>query len=121
MTGSDWFWTIKPAGILTMGAAVALTASTLISMFWPESKPDGIFTRGLCVGGPYTLWLYVWIWSLLWWLIADAAKVYTSRLAEHYNLFGMNDTGVLVLPPAAIALQKSMVLGLGEGKAVAKH
>jgi len=32
--GGEWFWKVRPANILLFGAAVALTSSTLISMFW---------------------------------------------------------------------------------------
>ena len=36
--GGDWFFVSRPANVLFMGAFTALTASTLISMFWPDSK-----------------------------------------------------------------------------------
>lgn len=102
-------------------------------MFWPESKPDNIYTKGLNVGSPYILVLYVWLWSLFWWLIQDAAKVYSKydicfvfkiyfkyvfhylfmftnrRLAEKYNLFNINEDGVLKLPQSAIDVQNKML------------
>jgi H+-transporting ATPase len=34
--GDDWFWKVPPARVLFAGACVALTSSTLISMFWPR-------------------------------------------------------------------------------------
>lgn len=75
--GGDWFWSIRPANILLVGASIALLSSTLIAMFWPESKPDNILTVGLCVNPPEILVLYVWIWSLIWWIVADCLKVFT--------------------------------------------
>ena len=101
-------------------------------MFWPESKPDKIYTKGLVVDGPYILVFYVWLWSLFWWFVEDAAKVYSKydiislcflflnqsiykkhifwrRLAVKYNLFNINDDGVLKLPESAIKVQKKML------------
>jgi len=106
--GGEWFWKVRPANMLLAGAATALTASTLISMFWPKSAPDKILTTGLLVDPPYLLVLYVWIWSLFWWFAEDAAKVFCRYFVHKYNIFNINETGVLVLTPTAIALKKQM-------------
>ena len=103
--GGDWFWKVPPAPILLMGAAIALTCSTLIAMFWPESKPDNILTTGLLVDQPYLLVLYIWIWSLVWWFVEDAAKVLCRWLVDKHNYFNVHDTGVMKLSDTAIALK----------------
>jgi H+-transporting ATPase len=118
--GGDWFFMVRPANILLAGAAVALTASTLISMFWPESRPDGILTTGLVVDEPYLLVLYVWIWSLFWWFAEDAAKVACRYFVQKYNIFNINETGVMKLPPSALALKEKMILNAGK-KVVVNH
>jgi len=73
--GGDWFFMVKPAPVLLYGAMFALTCSTCFAMFWPKSYPDGIQTEGLVESPPYMLEVFVWSWSLIWWLAEDAAKV----------------------------------------------
>merc|ERR1719449_413952 len=73
--GGDWFFMVKPAPVLLGGAMFALTCSTCFAMFWPKSYPDGIQTEGLVQSPPYMLEVFVWSWSLSWWLAEDAAKV----------------------------------------------
>ena len=74
--GGDWFWCVTPANILLAGAMIALISSTLIAMLWPESAPDGIQTTGMAVDSRTpALVMYIWIWSLFWWIIQDASKV----------------------------------------------
>merc|ERR1719449_295215 len=68
--GGDWFFMVKPARILLCGAMVALSCSTCFAMFWPKSYPDGIQTEGLLESPPYMLEVFVWSWSLSWWLAA---------------------------------------------------
>jgi H+-transporting ATPase len=106
--GGEWFWTVRPANILMAGAGVALTSSTIIAMFWPHSKPDGILTTGLLVNEPHILVLYVWIWSLVWWFVEDAAKVLCRYIVHKYNIFGINESGVMSLTPGAAKLQKKL-------------
>ncbi len=108
--GGDWFWKVPPANILLAGAMIALTSSTLISMFWPKSSPDGIQTTGLCVDPPYQLVVYIWIWSLLWWFVEDAAKVACRYYVHKFNIFNINDTGVMVLPDSALKVKEQMRL-----------
>ena len=104
--GGEWFWKVRPARILFAGAMVALTSSTLISMFWPESNPDDIPTEGLVTSPPYLLVLYVWIWSLLWWFVEDAAKVLCRYYVHTYNIFDINNTGVMVMTEGALAAKR---------------
>ena len=67
--GDNWFWTSKPAPILLAAACFALTTSTLLACFWPNSRPDGIPTIGLWRRTPYILPLYIWIYCILWWFV----------------------------------------------------
>lgn len=106
--GGEWFWKVRPANILMAGACIALTSSTLISMFWPESKPDDIETEGLVESKPYSLVIFVWIWSLLWWFAEDAAKVFCRWYVHRNNIFNINESGVLVLPESALRIQRQM-------------
>jgi len=106
--GGEWFWKVRPANILMVGACIALTSSTLISMFWPDSKPDDIETEGMVESKPYSLVVFVWIWSLIWWFVEDAAKVFCRWYVHKNNIFNINDSGVLVLPESALRVQRQM-------------
>merc|ERR1712199_62035 len=99
--GGDWFFMVKPAPILAIGGAFALTCSTCFAMFWPKSYPDGIQTEGLVQSPPYMLEAFVWSWSLFWWLAEDAAKVFCRWFVTKNNIFDINNTGVMVMTPAA--------------------
>lgn len=72
-TGSRFFWTIRPAPTLLIGGIVALSISSLLAIFWPDSEPDGILTEGLL--NETELFVFVWIFCLIFWLIQDVAKV----------------------------------------------
>merc|ERR1712139_181525 len=91
--GGDWFFMVKPANILLCGGVIALTCSTCFAMFWPKSYPDGIQTEGLVRSPPYTLEVFVWSWSLAWWLVEDASKVFCRWIVHKYNIFDINNTG----------------------------
>jgi H+-transporting ATPase len=109
--GGDWFWKVKPAPILLAGGLIALTASTLLAMFWPRSNPDKILTVGMVNEDPAAskgLVLFVWIWSLVWWFAVDAAKVGAHYLIYKYNIFGVNDVGVMQLTPEAVRIRKEI-------------
>jgi H+-transporting ATPase len=99
--GGDWFFMVKPAPILAIGGFFAVTCSTCFAMFWPKSYPDGIQTEGLVQSPPYMLEVFVWSWSLSWWLAEDAAKVFCRYIVHKYNIFDINNTGVMVMTPAA--------------------
>lgn len=112
--GGDWFWKVKPAKILLFGAMFALTCSTLISMFWPKSTPDHIITIGLVETEPKMLVLWVWGWSFLWWIVEDAAKVLCRMVAIRYNMFDINNSGIMVLTDAAAEERRRMEVTAGE-------
>merc|ERR1711959_744565 len=106
--GGDWLFMVRPAKILLVGAFIALSSSTMIAMFWPLSYPDQIETEGLVRSPPYTLEAFVWAWSLSWWLAEDAAKVFCRWAVHRYNIFDINNTGVMVLPASARKVQQDM-------------
>jgi len=51
---------------------------------------------------------FVWSWSLSWWLAEDAAKVFCRWIVHKYNIFDINNTGVMVLTPSAEKERKRM-------------
>merc|ERR1711988_1573512 len=106
--GGDWFFMVKPAPVLMIGAMIALSSSTCFAMFWPLSFPDGIQTEGLIRSPPYMLEVFVWTWSLAWWLAEDAAKVFCRWIVHKYNIFDINNTGEMVLTDKAKKLQDEM-------------
>lgn len=92
-TGEKFFWQIKPAPILLLGGTIALTISSLLSIFWPQSTPDGILTEGL--RNDMGLFVFVWLFCLVFWLIQDASKVAVYKYMFKTNFNGINDTGVV--------------------------
>lgn len=72
-TGPNPFYTVAPAPILFGGGVFALTASSLIAIFWPQSNPDDIPTEGL--KSDLGLFAFVWIFCLIFWLFQDLLKV----------------------------------------------
>jgi H+-transporting ATPase len=99
--GGDWFFMVRPAAILMLGAMIALSCSTCAAMFWPKSYPDGIQTEGLLESAPKMLEAFVWVWSLGWWFAEDAAKVFCRWIVHKYNIFNINDSGVMKLTEKA--------------------
>jgi len=114
--GGDWFFMVRPAKILLIGAFIALSSSTMIAMFWPLSYPDQIETEGLVRSPPYTLEAFVWAWSLAWWLAEDAAKVFCRWIVHRYNIFDINNSGVMVLPASALKVQEDMRIEASKAK-----
>merc|ERR1739845_299734 len=106
--GGDWFFMVKPAPILMVGAMIALSCSTCFAMFWPKSYPDGIQTEGLVESPPYMLEAFVWSWSLAWWFAEDAAKVFCRWIVHKNNIFDINNTGIMVMTESAQKVQDKM-------------
>jgi H+-transporting ATPase len=99
-TGDDWFWTSRPAPILMYAACFALSCSTIVACSLPSSYPDGVYTLGLERRAPYFLPVYIWLYCIGWWFIQDAAKIGIIKWMKAYNIFGINDTGMVVLDDA---------------------
>lgn len=105
-TGGDWFWSQRPAPMLLGAACFALAISTILACAWPSSSPDGVYALGLGYRPPASLALFIWLYCIAWWLIQDAAKVFCHRAMIKFNMFGINDSGVLVLPSSALAYKR---------------
>jgi len=119
--GGEWFFMVRPAKILMIGACIALSSSTMIAMFWPLSYPDNIETEGLLRSPPYTLEVFVWTWSLSWWLVEDAAKVACRYVVHKFNIFDINNTGVMVMTDAAKKVQQEMRIEASKAKLSGGH
>merc|ERR1711871_67490 len=119
--GGDWFFMVRPAKILMVGACIALSSSTMIAMFWSLSYPDNIETEGLLRSPPYTLEVFVWTWSLSWWLVEDAAKVFCRWIVHKFNIFDINNTGVMVMTDAAKKVQQEMRIEASKAKLSGGH
>jgi len=99
--GEDWFWTSRPAPVLLAAALIALTTSTALACFWPSSYPDGIYAIGLELRRPYVLPLLIWIYCIVWWFIQDIAKVLAYHFLKTYNIFDINNSGMVVMTQSA--------------------
>jgi len=77
-----WFWERSVGGPLLIAACVALFASTMFALFWSTlpSLNAGSYMAGLkdSQGAAFCTWIY----CILWWLVQDAAKVYTYFLLD---------------------------------------
>jgi len=98
-TGPKFFWQVKPAPILLGGGFLALLVSSLLSIFWPLSSPDGILTEGL--RNDIDVFGFVWIYCILFWLIQDSAKVMAYRWMYKTNFNDIAKSGVVILPESA--------------------
>ena len=98
-TNDKFFWQIKPAAILLCGGVLALTISSLLAIFWPPTKPDGILTEGL--RSDMGLFGFVWIFCLFFWLIQDVLKVLAYKWMYKTNFNNISSTGVVELPESA--------------------
>lgn len=98
-TGPKFFWQVRPAPILLIGGTIALTVSSLLSIVWPVSEPDGIMTEGL--SSNMGVFVFVWLYCLVFWVVQDFAKVASYKYMYQSNFNGINDTGVVgdVEPP----------------------
>jgi H+-transporting ATPase len=84
---NKFFWKSRPATILMGAAAVALSASTIVSTSWPYSHPDKIQTEGMGRSEPKLLPLFVWIYCIIWWILQDVFKVLVYQLLKRMHLF----------------------------------
>jgi H+-transporting ATPase len=90
-TGHKFFWQVKPAPILLVGGVIALTVSSILSIVWPMSAPDGIETEGL--KSNMGVFGFIWLYCIVFWFIQDFAKVAAYKVMFKTNFNGINDTG----------------------------
>ena len=113
-TGDKFFWQVKPSPVLLMGGVLALTLSSILSIFWPYSTPDQIVTEGL--RSDMGVFAFVWLFCLFFWMIQDLSKVLLYKLMYKTNFNHISTSGVVVLPESA----KQIVADLEAAIATAK-
>lgn len=118
-TGSKFFWQIAPAPILLGGGVFALTISSILSLVWPLSYPDGIETEGLKSNAG--VFGFVWIFCLFWWFVQDLFKVLLYKWMYKSNFLGISTTGKVVLPESAKNLIKELEKALAEEGGASSH
>ena len=111
-TGDKFFWKIMPAPALLIGGCFALLLSSLLSIFWPDSEIDGILTEGL--KDDIGLFFFIWIFSIIFFLIQDCLKVGVNRWMHKTNFNGVSSSGMVVLPESAQKLIKDLETNLKE-------
>lgn len=118
-TGSLFFWQVKPAPMLLAGGCIALALSSLLALLWPETELDAIPVEGL-MNNP-GLFVLVWLYSLAFWFVQDGLKVVCYKYMYAVNFYGINDTGVVVLPESVLTLMKQLDAATDEAAAHAHH
>jgi H+-transporting ATPase len=114
-TGPLLFFQIKPAAMLLGGGTFALTLSSMLSLFWPKSTQENTSIEGL--RNNLAMFLFVWIYSLIWFLIQDVLKHVVFKWMYASNFNGIRTTGVVVLPESA----RHLVKELDDAMAQARH
>ena len=81
----SWFFERRLSTPLAIAATFALTASTLLALFWGDMfiNLSGAYMQSMrfSKGAVLATWLY----CILWWFVQDAAKVLTYHLMRKYN------------------------------------
>jgi hypothetical protein len=122
------FFSMRPGLYLSIGAALALTVSTILACVWPESNEDGLPTRGLVVQSKnplyaynhYTLWpLWIWIYCFVWFIIQDVVKLFIYWILRKFNVFQINTSKMVNNREATTFANNPMArasAGMVEGK-----
>ena len=113
-TGDKFFWQVRPSPILFMGGVFALSVSSILSIVWPYSMPDGIETEGL--RSEMGVFAFVWLFCLIFWMFQDASKVLFYKLLYKTNFNGISTTGVVVLPESAKQIVADMEAAMATAK-----
>lgn len=106
------FFAYRPSGVLFFGACFSLSLSTIVASTWPESRPDKILTRGLCLLTPNQtaegvnmsqklMPLYVWLFCIVFWFIQDLVKVAIYWCMDRFDWFSyrtLNDPDRKIVP-----------------------
>jgi H+-transporting ATPase len=103
-TGPHFFWQVRPAPMLLLGALFALTLSSILAIFWPESNPDDIPVDG--IQGDIGLFVFVWLFCLFFWLVQDVLKVLVYWYMYKSNFNDIGTSGVVILPESAKQLSQ---------------
>eukprot|EP00292_Cryptomonas_paramecium_P001673 CAMPEP_0113686260 /NCGR_PEP_ID=MMETSP0038_2-20120614/15178_1 /TAXON_ID=2898 /ORGANISM="Cryptomonas paramecium" /LENGTH=1123 /DNA_ID=CAMNT_0000606537 /DNA_START=21 /DNA_END=3392 /DNA_ORIENTATION=- /assembly_acc=CAM_ASM_000170 len=79
-TQTEFFFQVRPGGLLLGAALISLIISTFLASFWPEGILDGLPVKGLALGDYSLMPLWIWIYCIIWWIVQDVLKVITIRL-----------------------------------------
>lgn len=111
-TGQKAFWQIRPATTLLVGACLALFLSSILAIFWPNTEIEGIPVEGL--RSDMGLFGFVWLYSFVFFLLQDGAKVLVYKWMNKVNFMDISTTGVVVLPESAKKLIADLDANLKE-------
>ncbi|KAG7345865.1 plasma-membrane proton-efflux P-type ATPase [Nitzschia inconspicua] len=95
-TGDKFFWQIRPANMLFYGGCFALSLSSILALFWPQTEIENILVEGL--RSDLGVFAFVWIYSIFFFLLQDVFKVGAYIWMYRTNFCGVANTGVVVLP-----------------------
>jgi H+-transporting ATPase len=118
-TGSRFFWKLPPAPMLLAGGAFALTLSSVLAIFWPNTSLDGIQVEGL--QNSMGLFAFVWLYALVFWGFQDVLKVVAYDWMYRTNFNDINVTGVVVLPESAQKLIDELDAAMKDGSINERH
>jgi H+-transporting ATPase len=118
-TGDKFFFQIRPAPILLAGGVIALSISSVLSIIWPKSTPDGIEIQGL--KNDMGLFGFVWVFCIIWWFVQDIAKVLCWKLLYKINFNKIKSTSIVVLSEKTLAYKAEMEKLLSDKDAANGH
>jgi len=98
-TADKFFWQVRPGLLLFVGCVVALTLSSILSIVWPPSEPDGIPVEGL--RHDMELFGFVWFYCIFFWFVQDLCKVLLYKWMSWVDFCSIKSDGVVVLPDSA--------------------
>jgi len=113
-TGDKYFFEIRPATPLLLGGVLALTISSLLSIFWPESAPDDIETEGM--RDDMGLFVFVWLYCIVFWFLQDFLKVMCYKIMYKTNFNNISKSGVVVLPESALKVVAELEAAMASAK-----
>jgi hypothetical protein len=88
-----------------------------MALVWPWALPDKIRVQGLSAN--VSLFFFVWIYCLFFWLVQDVIKVYTVKLLRKYKIgVGSSSTE---LPESTLKMIKEMDEAEANGTADHNH
>jgi H+-transporting ATPase len=99
-TGGHFFFQVKPSPLIVLGGCFALGLSSILSIVWPTSEPDGIPTEGL--RDDLGLFGFVWIYCLFFWFLQDLMKVLAFKVGFVVPTCKVVETPEAVLTPPHI-------------------
>jgi hypothetical protein len=105
--------------MLLAGGAFALTLSSVLAIFWPNTSLDGIQVEGL--QNSMGLFAFVWLYALVFWGFQDVLKVVAYDWMYRTNFNDINVTGVVVLPESAQKLIDELDAAMKDGSINERH